>query len=659
MPPPALRNTSNSSRRFSLLEFPDMFAHMLKRRPYIDNPLMLHFPRTEDAAVKKFAFLVNQLDPELRKPGLNDPPDAHRRWDVKIQNAYWAIIGISLIMMWASSPEISSEDAIPVVKHRISLILIDNLELVLAWVRQLLREKRVDLPTIISFLAIVMVSKGDLVVAVLNSPCAVECAILLLTSEGPQSGLFTPETWWSIAGTVLTHQAARRNLFEQLKKLPTSVVKTYIGNTLSALDGIQTNIDNARAGYAARKSICDGIARMGAALEFLLCDPDLARHLLSQDYHRRFVKVATNAHRIVTDPFHRRLLADSIALTFLLSGYHPRHTPKIVVDLLQMDTLPVLLDGLQISSTAQEAQNIKNSLMHITYHMNYRRVYVAVNEAWNAIPDSAMAWVQEKFRGNPLDLTPGAHAWFVFFLFGPQLRQEVLLKSCVGDPSPCQNLHHLAIGESGQFKVCSRCRSVTYCDAKCQSDDWERVHKYECRNLRYDHDQLVGQNRWVSHHMRRVLLLCMQRHLDSVGDSEFVREAMDTLVAIYGTDALKTKPGIFASTRFDGSNQNPEKWVAIERYRRRAETWSSWSPVRFESLVAETRANDDLFLFVYTFSSGIVGPKYHFLVLVDTSNPTRVSQASYPSRFRYGMLQMEHRPRQLIWSEECEEECCR
>lgn len=38
------------------------------------------------------------------------------------------------------------------------------------------------------------------------------------------------------------------------------------------------------------------------------------------------------------------------------------------------------------------------------------------------------------------------------------------------------NLNH----QSGRWSVCSGCKSVYYCNAKCQRLDWSLKHKYQC-----------------------------------------------------------------------------------------------------------------------------------------------------------------------------------
>ncbi|KAJ2933938.1 hypothetical protein H1R20_g3184, partial [Candolleomyces eurysporus] len=82
------------------------------------------------------------------------------------------------------------------------------------------------------------------------------------------------------------------------------------------------------------------------------------------------------------------------------------------------------------------------------------------------------------------------------------------------NPHMCDNYQcHFTAGEDpeqpscedwrAKLKTCGHCRSVTYCSAECQQEDWRRFHKYECAGLLRSYNAQKTTRIWESLSTRR------------------------------------------------------------------------------------------------------------------------------------------------------------
>ncbi|KAJ3543355.1 hypothetical protein NMY22_g3170 [Coprinellus aureogranulatus] len=74
----------------------------------------------------------------------------------------------------------------------------------------------------------------------------------------------------------------------------------------------------------------------------------------------------------------------------------------------------------------------------------------------------------------------------------------------------CDNLDHHRVHNSavvhapkgGTSKACACCHTVVYCSTQCQTYDWKKRHRDECRSMRVEHSARKALGSWYSHNLR-------------------------------------------------------------------------------------------------------------------------------------------------------------
>ncbi|KAJ3526148.1 hypothetical protein NMY22_g10280 [Coprinellus aureogranulatus] len=66
----------------------------------------------------------------------------------------------------------------------------------------------------------------------------------------------------------------------------------------------------------------------------------------------------------------------------------------------------------------------------------------------------------------------------------------------------CDNLHCNERQIGSPMMQCSRCHTVIYCSQLCQSQDWKRLHRYECDSARVDHAHRRSERLTYTHSSR-------------------------------------------------------------------------------------------------------------------------------------------------------------
>ena len=66
-------------------------------------------------------------------------------------------------------------------------------------------------------------------------------------------------------------------------------------------------------------------------------------------------------------------------------------------------------------------------------------------------------------------------------------RQKLALLQCEYDPKRCAFCENFC----SQLKQCARCKTAKYCSRECQSKDWDKRHKKDCREIRRLQENIV------------------------------------------------------------------------------------------------------------------------------------------------------------------------
>ncbi|KAG2016628.1 hypothetical protein CC2G_009780 [Coprinopsis cinerea AmutBmut pab1-1] len=621
---------------------------MVRDNLALENPLLPYFPKTERQSIEKFRRLISSLDPVISPPNATDTRADHVRWETKTQKAYHALHGLCLILMSATSIHGSQSD----LKRVLSGIMLENLEVALAWIAYILRTDKAAWATMFSSFSIMIIEEGELRAALINSPCAIDCAVEIYVSATDLLAYGFKEVW-PVLGIIYEHRSSRKMFFDNLLSRPKSTVRTFVGNIVTIMEYVQSTLDKTLEEGGDLFRCYENVKRTHSFIEYLSSEVRLSSYLLERRYHTRFAKITMYTRKFMTDPVHQLVLADYLGHIYEMSSYHPEHSVQIILDLLEMDTLPVIADGLIKCQSTADAHILTKSLLHIASRMTSRRVFTAVEAALGRIPEPVL----RRLAGTrAYSSTPASDAWMLFQVVYNH-RKAALYQAHAGDPIQCQNTRHQElfsfVGRRGSNKlyVCSSCLSVTYCGQPCQSDDWDRVHRYECHILASDHRALTKLGIALPPRLKHLYLVIIQRQMDDMGDAYLINSTQRTLVHALGPTALHSKSAIHVSLRSQIGATRPEEVLTIEEYRREAQKWYLWSGVRFDSLVEQAKANEH-HLVGYRFASGDIGPIYHFLLLMDFSNPELESRQSNFSRIRSGMVQIQY------LNKECKEPCC-
>ncbi|KAG2002214.1 hypothetical protein CC2G_004425 [Coprinopsis cinerea AmutBmut pab1-1] len=253
------------------------FNHMLNQDLPQMNPLMPRFPQNSKQAIDKVQSLIARLDATIQPPRPTDSREAHRRWKTKIQDAYNTLQGISLILISASP--IGGDDLF----RQLSAIILDAFEIVLSWMRQVLRDDKLAYGTLLSFFGALVMFEGDLKFAVLTSPCAMGVAIefLIATIDAVKYGYDALSK--IIMEIIYRHDVARKILFDAVLASPTATVKTFIQNSLYSFEYVQAALDEAGSGRVGENKLYSLFCSVHSNLEYLVSDTRFSPYLLREN----------------------------------------------------------------------------------------------------------------------------------------------------------------------------------------------------------------------------------------------------------------------------------------------------------------------------------------------------------------------------------------
>ncbi|KAF6748665.1 hypothetical protein DFP72DRAFT_1074019 [Ephemerocybe angulata] len=152
-----------------------------------------------------------------------------------------------------------------------------------------------------------------------------------------------------------------------------------------------------------------------------------------------------------------------------------------VVQLLRADLAPILYECLRTTEDRTSSKlMIRGFMRHLSAYLAYPRVSRAVTVSFShhlnttpkATPPSDPGW---------------EHFWTTLKLssISAAVREETYIFQC-------DNLNHLELhgrngGTSGNDtarprRVCSGCKTVFYCSNECQTEDWNALHRLECKS---------------------------------------------------------------------------------------------------------------------------------------------------------------------------------
>ncbi|TEB24321.1 hypothetical protein FA13DRAFT_1325471 [Coprinellus micaceus] len=65
--------------------------------------------------------------------------------------------------------------------------------------------------------------------------------------------------------------------------------------------------------------------------------------------------------------------------------------------------------------------------------------------------------------------------------------------------------------------ACSRCRSVVYCSAECQREDWRAFHRTECAEMAKEYNDRKSRDQVYTYHDRAFQTSFLRYHYESLG----------------------------------------------------------------------------------------------------------------------------------------------
>ncbi|EAU80297.2 hypothetical protein CC1G_13252 [Coprinopsis cinerea okayama7 len=136
-------------------------------------------------------------------------------------------------------------------------------------------------------------------------------------------------------------------------------------------------------------------------------------------------------------------------------------------------------------------------------------------------------------------------------MLGLNFRHGAMTASYPGDPVLCQN-SRISPGSSRE---------------RAKVDDWDRVHKHECKVLEVDQDALRNEGLWVPHRSRHIHLLAIQRQMNALKDSNFIEKATLCIMHHAGVNAMASKDFIYVLRSFASETDTT---LSLEKYRRKA-----------------------------------------------------------------------------------------
>ncbi|EAU80296.1 hypothetical protein CC1G_13251 [Coprinopsis cinerea okayama7 len=344
---------------------------------------MPRFPQNSKQAIDKVQSLIARLDATIQPPRPTDSREAHRRWRTKIQDAYNTLQGISLILISASP--IGGDDLF----RQLSAIILDAFEIVLSWMRQVLRDDKLAYGTLLSFFGALVMFEGDLKFAVLTSPCAMGVAIAFLIAS-IDAVKFRYDALSKIMEIIYRHGVARKILFDAVLASPTATVKTFTQNSLYSFEYVQAALDEAGSGRVGEQKLYSLFCSVHRSLEYLVSDTRFSAYLLRENYHRRYLQLLLSARQIMTETRSQRMFSNFTANLFHFVDDHKPHTTKIVLELLDMGAFHVIFHGLLEARVDTDTGPLMKALFDLAFQMMSRRVANYLKSFTEALPESTM-----------------------------------------------------------------------------------------------------------------------------------------------------------------------------------------------------------------------------------------------------------------------------
>ncbi|KAH6869847.1 hypothetical protein BKA70DRAFT_365909, partial [Coprinopsis sp. MPI-PUGE-AT-0042] len=174
----------------------------------------------------------------------------------------------------------------------------------------------------------------------------------------------------------------------------------------------------------------------------------------------------------------------------------------------------------------------------------------------------------------------------------------------------------------GTIRACSRCRTVAYCCELCQCEDWNRVHRFECRALA---DQNQGFKR-DGFRLTRVVpdnFYFISRHFVPL---------CDQVMSQMSPHQSELKKGEMIYTDHDVEHPGTNfEIVTVEEYRQEAAGLTHWSPARFDAVLKFVHSHHDSDARLVSFVVPCWDQRLHTLCVVmeDCKSVAALAQIEY------------------------------
>ncbi|KAJ3539864.1 hypothetical protein NMY22_g4545 [Coprinellus aureogranulatus] len=223
-------------------------------------------------------------------------------------------------------------------------------------------------------------------------------------------------------------------------------------------------------------------------------------------------------------------------------------------------------------------------LIMMTPYLIYPRIFQAASRSLGGlldftIPQPSCWWdqFQECFRRSSLTLERGEQS-FRYACDNLEVRMgHNLRKTCVDSKSKTEQHYVSRKGPPLTWrKTCSACKSVFYCSKSCQLEDWDRLHRSECKVFVAITGARKDQGRWVPFGSRgnlaaTLLQIYCERRLEHIEDTRaFNNIEPENLVTTFDfrqsakpVASFKTKAGFFAEIRLSEGQPGFKRIQAI------------------------------------------------------------------------------------------------
>ncbi|EAU81744.1 hypothetical protein CC1G_12125 [Coprinopsis cinerea okayama7 len=514
-------------------------------------------------------------------------------------------------------------------------LALEYLEPLLSWKRFAVLNNEGSVGDLLSFVHLMLTEGDDLSMAALSSPCTIDCLITAATTTNDyEENLETlpfPEGLLLVLHKCLVHDVSRAIFFDKLFSLRPAVIQVFVSKVVSLLDYLYTMIRNVPPGTQPPVDLMHFVNDINDIFEYLSMDRRLARYLLKENYIEGFLVLVLfqfpKLKEWSEDDYFEPFFLESILSVFVWANHHRSASNSIVADLIVRRPLKAVFDMLtKIRRAGQAKTKADDVLNSVIGHLTSKR---------------ALAFATADTRNHPMvKMSTRNHAGVESF--GDFVQVLNLHRLSFQTPYPkrlvlCQNIGHLDRGfrapsQGEGVRQCSRCRSVVYCSEACQKQDWERLHKRECKAMAQAVSVLKHERAWVPWHIRQRSLFVFSEVQKTLNRSEALAHMKS--FARQRAGGIQNLKRVISGVRVELCPVN--ELQTVDEYRKSGQHFLPQAETRFENLVAHTQTRENVWLFEAEFPFGDC--KVHYLCLVDEDSG---ASSNFGGRLLNGMVQIE------------------